>query len=747
MRAAGETVMEADGLRVVIESAGPAPGGRLSIRGWARHPDLRITGCTLRVTGEGERVYPALFGLERVHEYDASGEVRALKGSFYACGDMGGAGARYHLEFTLEDGSRVSFPVELPFPGRPGKLRRIYGLTRMLGLNPLRKAVFFLARRDLRSLAEYVRLSRESARLAGGSRLLYLGDALDLVLREEPQFPPLAETVDLIIPVHDGLEDLRALVESIRRNTDTPYRLIMVDDCSSDGRVWQYMERIASELQGTVILRNDGNRGFVHSVNRAAGHARNHFVVLNSDVEVPPQWLQRLMAPVFEDARVASATPFTNAGTVCSFPVINEDNPIFAGLPVEEVDRPFRRVKPGRWIDLPTGIGFCMGVNLSAWKELGNFDEEAFSPGYGEENDWCLRAYARGYRNVAVPNLFVYHKSGGTFAPRRRNELLERHVATVFRRYPHYNVMLDIFAKKDPLGPYRELMATLLAGEAGGKAVLLVDHRLGGGAETFRDLLVKEWLRDSRPVLLLTYDRGWGLYRLECLFREHHASFCLRDLEELLPLLEPVGVGEVFYNDLVSFPEPLEAVGFLGETVRRTGAALTVALHDYFPVCPSFNLIAADGFHCGRPDMETCRGCLPRNEFSAYPGCDPDSWRETWEGLLACADSIRCFSRSSGDILEHFYPRLSGRVEVAPHGPAGTGLGKPRLDFGRGLTVGVVGRLSYAKGSNMVVEVARLMEKEMPGAKVVVIGELASRPPLENLEVTGYYRREDLPTG
>ncbi|MBC7248075.1 MAG: glycosyltransferase [Actinobacteria bacterium] len=746
MREGKEHAVAKGGLHVVLEDVAVAPGGRLSVRGWAWHESGRILGCALARSDGDTASYPALFGLERVHVHDRSGAVRFLKSSFYACGEMGAADTAYSLEFSLEDGSRVSLPVEAPLPAGKGFLRRALRPLRLLRLNPLKKAAVYLLRRDPRSLLRYVRLSRESMRLAGRAELLYLAEAAALFHAAEPKFPPLAERIDIVIPVYNNLEDARALIDSIRRNTDSPYRLILVDDCSSEAGVWEYLEGVAADTPGTVLLRNERNRGFVHSVNRAAREVENHFVIMNSDVEVPPHWLQRLMAPILEDGGVASTTPFTNAGTICSFPIINEDNRPFAGLAVEEVDRCFRLAKADRLVDLPSGVGFCMGVNLAAWKELGGFDEETFSPGYGEENDWCLRAYGRGYRNVAVPNLFVYHKHGGTFAPRSRNALLERHVAEVFRRYPHYNVMLDIFAKADPLRPYREFLVALLSCKHGeGGAALIVDHRLGGGARHYRDRLVEERLRAAQPVLVLTYDRGWGLYRLECLFGEYRASFCLRDLPELQALLGRVGLAEVFYNDMVSFPAPLETVRFLAEVAEGTGAELTVALHDYLPVCPSFNLIGADGAHCGRPDVETCRRCLPRNDYAAYVRYDVEDWRGAWGALLEKAGEVRCFSRSSLEILEHFYPRVSGKARLQPHELGEVRLRKPRLRYEGPLAVGAVGRLSYAKGSRLVVEMAVLMRERMPGARVVVIGELDDRPPLENLEVTGFYRREELP--
>ena len=64
--------------------------------------------------------------------------------------------------------------------------------------------------------------------------------------------------------------------------------------------------------------------------------------------------------------------------------------------------------------DQSVGLGHC-----------GEFDEATFGRGYCEETDWCLRAAARDWRSVLVPNLFVYHVHGGTFATRERKRLLE----------------------------------------------------------------------------------------------------------------------------------------------------------------------------------------------------------------------------------------------------------------------------------------------------------------------------------
>lgn len=86
------------------------------------------------------------------------------------------------------------------------------------------------------------------------------------------------------------------------------------------------------------------------------------------------------MLPILTKDRVATSTPFTTCGTICSFPNFCEDNPIFEGMQLHEIDDVFRTVKP-QYPVMPTGIGFCMGMNLQAIREVGLLDEETFGKG------------------------------------------------------------------------------------------------------------------------------------------------------------------------------------------------------------------------------------------------------------------------------------------------------------------------------------------------------------------------------
>ena len=78
-----------------------------------------------------------------------------------------------------------------------------------------------------------------------------------------------------------------------------------------------------------------------------------------------------------------------------------------------------RRPTPGRTVDLPTAVGFCMCIRRACLDQVGLFDAERFGRGYGEENDFCMRAAGAGWRNVLAGDVFVYHEGAVSFSGER----------------------------------------------------------------------------------------------------------------------------------------------------------------------------------------------------------------------------------------------------------------------------------------------------------------------------------------
>ena len=104
-------------------------------------------------------------------------------------------------------------------------------------------------------------------------------------------------------------------------------------------------------------------------------------------------------------------------------------------------------------------------------------------------------------------------------------------------------------------------------------------------------------------------------------------------------------------NSPVSFDEPLVFADWIAAMrAAHPQARLTLTMHDYFAVCPSFVLLNADGRYCGVPDVAECAKCLPRHQAS-YVALSPPTgigpWRALWGRCLGAADEVRCFSDST----------------------------------------------------------------------------------------------------
>lgn len=262
--------------------------------------------------------------------------------------------------------------------------------------------------------------------------------------------------VDVVMPVYGSRPLVLQAIDSVLAvGTKEAYELVVVDDASPDPVLRGELEALSAAGLITLLV-NERNLGFVGSVNRGfALHADRDVVLLNSDTKVFEGWLDRLMAALRTE-RTATATPLSNAATILSYPATLCDNRLPADADIARWDR-LCAALDAPLVEIPTGVGFCMAVSRSCLDRIGAFDGERFGRGYGEENDFCLRATAAGWRHVAAPGLFVWHRGGASFGG-ERDALIAAAQTTIERLHPGYAETVGRFIRRDPLHATRRAL-------------------------------------------------------------------------------------------------------------------------------------------------------------------------------------------------------------------------------------------------------------------------------------------------
>lgn len=250
----------------------------------------------------------------------------------------------------------------------------------------------------------------------------------------------------VVVPIFNAFDDVLECIDSLLATTPLNVPLLFIDDASTDERILQVIpHRVAGR---GYYARRQVNSGFVDSMNLAfASCTPRDVVLINSDVVLPSNWLERLRDAAYSRTTIATATPLTNSGTILSVPdrgTPRADLP--ESLNLSQVDARIAAASLKLRPILPTAIGHCTYFKRTALDIVGAFDP-VFSPGYGEEVDFSLRAISVGFCHVAADDLFVYHKGSRSFAghnPERelaRRTLLTAHAEIINQRYPWYQLL------------------------------------------------------------------------------------------------------------------------------------------------------------------------------------------------------------------------------------------------------------------------------------------------------------------
>lgn len=273
---------------------------------------------------------------------------------------------------------------------------------------------------------------------------------LDRLLEEFFMRPPVqkhSESIDIIICVHNAYDDVKRCIESVYEYTSEPYNIIIVDDGSSE-QTYKYLVEMEKLCPNITRIRNEQGHGYCYAANMGMKESRaQYMILLNSDTIVTEGWVDKLIACAKSDPAIGIVGPLSNTASWQSIPQIFDvqgdwcHNVLPEGVTIESFGKMIEKTSSRIYPQVPLLNGFCMLITRQTVEKIGYFDEENFGPGFGEEDDFNLRAGKAGVKLAVADDTYIYHAQSKSYTDEKRRLLCES--AGKKLRAKHGDALLD----------------------------------------------------------------------------------------------------------------------------------------------------------------------------------------------------------------------------------------------------------------------------------------------------------------
>lgn len=233
------------------------------------------------------------------------------------------------------------------------------------------------------------------------------------------------DDIDIIICVHNALDDVRKCLDSVQENTDQPFNLIIVDD-GSDQSTRDYLHRFVNSHSRCQLIRNEQAMGYTKAANAGMRASKSSYLVLlNSDTIVTPNWIDRLYRGIIQDDKIGVVGPLSNTASWQSIPELSDNgdwaiNQLPKGVTTDEMGRFIAKYAGCIHPTVPLLNGFCLMMRKEVIEDIGLFDEDNFGHGYGEEDDFIIRANNAGWLTSVIDDAFIYHAQSKSYTNESR---------------------------------------------------------------------------------------------------------------------------------------------------------------------------------------------------------------------------------------------------------------------------------------------------------------------------------------
>lgn len=235
--------------------------------------------------------------------------------------------------------------------------------------------------------------------------------------------------IDIVIPVYNALEDVKRCLESLVKNKDGFSVHVYIVNDASDKETTDFLRLFCENKNFITLIEHDTNKMYTKTVNDGLRAAKGDYVItLNSDTIVSKGWLQGLVRCIRSSDKIGIVGPLSNAASWQNVPELLDEHSQFAvndipfGFSVDEMADYVREVSHHLYPKVPFVNGFCFMISRAVIDKIGFLDEETFPTGYGEENDYCIRAGDAGFELAIADDVYVFHAKSKSFGHEKRKE-------------------------------------------------------------------------------------------------------------------------------------------------------------------------------------------------------------------------------------------------------------------------------------------------------------------------------------
>ncbi len=547
--------------------------------------------------------------------------------------------------------------------------------------------------------------------------------------------------VTIVVPVFNALAEANACIQSVLAHTQPAFELLLIDDRSTDPRVWPTLLALRDTHPQITVHRNPVNLGYTKSVNIGCRWARGDVVLLNSDARVTPRWLEKLKDAATSRERVATVTPLSNAAGAFSVPRNHVVNDVASVIDDPDMALLVERLSDCRRPETPTGNGFCMYITRAAIDSIGVFDEVRFPRGYGEENDFCVRATRASFVHLVDDTTYVHHERSASFGA-EKEKLIAEGMATIRALYPDYSQSVRKWLENDGLGELRTVLAAALLHRTDRPqssekpTILYVVHAARGGTILTSNDLAGAATSDFNVLILRTGPREFALDRVEDQGQTRLLTVAFDDLwsfEEPLRGKRARTVASIvsdhrvrichIRHTIANAPEIIDLLSLLGVPVIHS-------FHDFYALCPTAHLIDDRGEFCaGQCNGGEADCALSRKWFVSPPrlkGAYVHTWRHRYSDALRGCAALVTTTPSAHELLLRYYPHLAERdFRIIEHGRDLAEFSCARTDPAPGapMRVLIFGTFGAYKGTPLADELVRIGRERGIALEFHVLGD------------------------